>query len=258
MNSQIKVVIVDDTGADTLFAIIRRYFSDLKVIGIAKNVNEAIILIEKAQPELVFLDIKLPDGNGFDVLSHFPEKKFEVIFTTAYENYALEAFKSNALHYLVKPINIKDLEVAIKRFYKAENEHQSVESTFKESSNDVSLTNMKINIPIYEGFSMVECNNIVKVISYGSSSKVFTMDGNRILSNKLLKYFDENLPQEVFFRINKSVIINLNHLVSYLKGRGGEVYLSDGSVEAVATRRKIDFLAKISGKGKIKNEDFQL
>ncbi len=192
----------------------------------------------------------MPDGSGFDVLKHFKNPNFEVIFTTAYENYALDAFKANALHYLVKPINIKDLEIAIGRYlkHKGNRIQNSIPVVTHPSSIDHVVDN-KVNIPISEGFNLIEANNILKIQSSGSSSIIWMVDKSSFTSNKLLKYFEEILPSNMFFRINKSMIINTNHIVTYIKGRGGEVHLSDGSIEDVASRRKIDFLQALSHKG---------
>ncbi len=237
MSEKYKVVIVDDEGTETLSKIILKFYKNLQVVGKAYTLNEAISIIEKEKPDLIFLDIKLPDGSGFDIFKRLEFSGFETIMTTAFDSYALEAYKNNALHYLVKPIDIFELDTAVNKFYKlvkAQGENSELNSD----------NNEKLKIPTASKIEFIEKRDIIKIESVGNNSKIFLVDNNIIIASKMLKYFETTFPKE-FIRIHKQTIVNSSHIKSYYYGRGGYVLLSDDSTATVSARHKSGFLKTI-------------
>ncbi|RLD42184.1 MAG: hypothetical protein DRI86_12135 [Bacteroidetes bacterium] len=241
MSEKYKVVIVDDEGTETLSKIIQKFYKDLEVVGKAFTVKEAISIIEDTHPKLVFLDIKLPDGRGFDIFKKLKYSEFETIMTTAFDSYALEAYQNDALHYLVKPIDIFELDSAINKFYKVI-KPQIVETRGSTKKSE------KIKIPTVSKIEFIEKQNILKLESLGNNSTVFLINGKKIIASKILKYFEENLPNG-FIRIHKQTIVNKEHIESYYYGRGGYVLLSDDSTATVSARLRADFLKEMNLEG---------
>jgi len=238
MSEKYKVVIVDDEGTETLSKIIQKFYKDLDVVGKAFTVKEAISIIEKERPKLVFLDIKLPDGRGFDIFNRLEYSDFETIMTTAFDSYALEAYKNDALHYLVKPIDIFELDSAINKFYKLNKPQQLNTEVTSEKIE-------KIKIPTASKIEFIEKTSIIKLESLGNNSTVFLVNGKKVIASKMLKYFENNLPSG-FIRIHKQTIVNQEHIKSYYYGRGGYVLLSDDTTATVSARHRADFLKSMN------------
>ena len=238
MNEKYKVVLVDDEGTETLSKIINKFYKDLDVVGKAFTVKEAVSVIEESKPNLVFLDIKLPDGRGFDIFKKLKYSDFETIMTTAFDSYALEAYQNDALHYLVKPIDIFELDSAINKFYKVIKPQQiKIEPNLDKSE--------KIQIPTASKIEFIEKHSILKLESLANNSTIFLVNGKKIIASKMLKYFEENLPNG-FIRIHKQTIVNQEHIESYYYGRGGYVLLSDGTTATVSARHRADFLKEMN------------
>jgi len=238
MKESYKVVIVDDEGTETLSKILLKFYKNMEVVGKAFSVKEAIRIIEDTKPNLVFLDIKLPDGRGFDIFKSLDYSDFETIMTTAFDSYALEAYQNDALHYLVKPIDIFELDSAINKFYKVIKPHLIKPEINTEKSE-------KIKIPTASKIEFIEKQNILKIESLGNNSTIFLVSGKTIISSKMLKYFEKNLPK-CFIRIHKQTIVNKEHIKSYYYGRGGYVLLSDESTATVSARHRADFLKEMN------------
>jgi len=238
MSESYKVVIVDDEGTETLSKILLKFYKNMEVVGKAFSVKEAISIIEETKPDLVFLDIKLPDGRGFDIFNSIEYSDFETIMTTAFDSYALEAYQNDALHYLVKPIDIFELDSAINKFYKVIRP-QLVKPEINAEKSE------KIKIPTASKIEFIEKQNILKIESLGNNSTVYLVSGKTIISSKMLKYFENNLPNG-FIRIHKQTIVNKEHIKSYYYGRGGYVLLSDDNTATVSARHRSDFLKEMN------------
>ncbi|MFK8061031.1 MAG: LytR/AlgR family response regulator transcription factor [Polaribacter sp.] len=242
-----KALIIEDEpqAISALKEELYLHCSDIEVIGVAMSVEEAIKKIEKLKPELIFLDIQLSDGYGFDILDYFEKIDFKIIFTTAYSEYALQAIKTSALDYLLKPINSKELKNAVE---KAENENQKellkrVDVFIKNHKREDSLK--KIALQTSEGIFVYDIFNIIKCISDGNYTKIHLVNGKKILVSKTLKELEKILSIQNFERIHHSHIININHLISYNNKDGGYVVMSDKSTLTVSQRRKSDFIKKL-------------
>ncbi len=244
-------VIIDDENKsrETLNKIIERYFSDqISVVYLADSVKEGVFAINKYDPKLVFLDIEMPEENGFKLFDYFDYYSFEVVFTTAYKQYAIDAIKYSALDYLLKPINYIDLKEVLKRLNEKQKKitPQSQIDTFLSNINTDSKEFNKIALPTMDGFQLERINNIIYCQAEENYTKIFTTRGESIIVTKTLKSVEELLPESIFFRIHKSYLVNLNYIKSYSKSNRYKVTLENGVKLDVATRRNEDFVKALT------------
>jgi len=235
----LKTIIVDDKTANIqlLKGLIREYCPQLAVTATASDLDEAYALIVQHQPDIVFLDIELTEGSGFDLIHKFTETAFEIIFVTAYSQYAVQAFREQALDYLLKPIDIDALLAAVA---KAEN-HIRLKQAALPAAPPPSLTG-KISLPTLEGYLFINHTDIIRCAASGSYTTFYLKNGEKLLTSMRLKECEELLPPAHFFRIHHSQLINLNYVSRYIRGRGGYILMEDGSTADVAVNRKADFL----------------
>lgn len=250
--SDIKAIIVDDEQhcIDALQTMLVRKCPGVEVVGSAKGVKEAKELVDELHPDLVFLDVEMPHQNGFELLKLFDKIGFDVIFTTAYEQYALKAIKFNALDYLLKPFSVKELQDALDKC--REKKQQRQRDTNSLSPMDVFLQNMKtlqqshkkIALPTINGLVFMPVQNIVRCESTGNYTRIFFTDKKNLMVSRPLKEFEELLADVDFFRVHNSHLINLQQMQSYIQGEGGFALMSDGAQVEVSRRRKADFLKR--------------
>jgi two-component system LytT family response regulator len=244
-------IIIDDekNARETLAKIIERYFSTkIKILFSADSVKEGVFAINKHNPDLVFLDIEMPEENGFKLFDYFDIYNFEVIFTTAYKQYAIDAIKFAALDYLLKPINFIDLRDVLTRLEKKQSKtsnNAQIEAFLSNVNNDPGNFN-KIALPTLDGYQLEKVNNIVYCQAEESYCKIFTNRNEVILVARTLKNIEELLPEEVFFRIHKSHLVNMNYIKSYSKTDGYKIKLENGVELDVATRRNDEFLKALT------------
>lgn len=252
----IKAVIVEDEkhSRELLHELIKEYCEGIEVVGLAGSVKEALSEIASQKPALVFLDIELPDGDGFQILEQLEGIDFDLIFTTAYDQYSLRAFKFSATDYLLKPVDIEELQQATQRVIEKnqhstrEGQHDQVKALIRNIRN-ISTPFKRIVLPTTNGFTVVDPDDIIRCESDRNYTFIFLKDGRRILVSRTIKEYDEMLSEYNFFRIHQSHLINLHYLKNYTRGRGGYVELIDGTVLDVSARRKSDFLARMGGSG---------
>lgn len=238
---KINVVIVDDEGINTLSNLIEKFIDEIRIIGSAETVKEGIDCINEKQPDLVFLDIKLPDGTGLDILEKCSYHDFEVVFTTAYEEFALQAIERSALHYLLKPISISKLREAIER-YKGQNRKSQLKQQIETLRGDLEHSPKKIILNSADELVIVNLDDIVYVKSNGNYAEFHLNNKQMIMVSKTISHYESILPDQSFFRVHKQYILNLKHIVSFQKGRGGIAILSNGDSIEVSTRRKLEFI----------------
>lgn len=250
MKKLLKAVIVDDEqhGAKALTLLLKAYCTNVKVVGITKSVAEAIKCVNKHQPDIVFLDIEMPVENGFELLKQVEKPSFEVIFTTAYDHYALKAIKHNAIDYLLKPIDADELQEAVA---KAERKRLNPTESFEKIErllNDItnSKKSRKLLVSTMEGISFIEPNNIVRLEADSNYTNIYTDDGRKFITSKTLKDYEDNLEHAIFFRIHHAHLININFIDKYLKGNGGFITMSDGITLEVSRRKKMELLNLLS------------
>lgn len=247
---QLKVILVDDelSSLQNLQQKLKEFCPDVDVIATTQKPEDAILLIRQYKPDAIFLDIEMPRMNGFRMLDELGEFDFDIIFTTAYNHYAVDAIRISAFDYLMKPIAIKDLQNAVERLAK----HRQVQTKDKLDILRNSLTGFKsqdekIAIPTTEGLEFIPIINILHIESSSNYSKLYLQNGKTILVTKLLKDFEDMLLPYRFYRIHNSHLINLRYIEKYIKGEGGQVRLINGTVLDVARRKKEEFLKLIAG-----------
>ncbi|HKR06670.1 MAG TPA: LytTR family DNA-binding domain-containing protein [Bacteroidia bacterium] len=243
----IKAIIVDDEikGRQFLRQLVDKFIPQVKITGEAANAAEALEAIAEVQPDLVFLDIEMPGKSGIELLKEIPRINFEVIFVTAFNKYAVEAFKLGAVDYLLKPVSPPDLVRAIERVEAHLKIRDQQAKKYESLKQQFGQPFSKITIPTTTGFEFVDFADITYMQSDGNYTRIKQKDGKLILATRLLGEFEEMLLPYNFFRVHKSYIINLAHIKKYTKGEGGVVMMSDGSEIDVARRIKEAFLKKI-------------
>ncbi|HVV56607.1 MAG TPA: LytTR family DNA-binding domain-containing protein [Mucilaginibacter sp.] len=246
----IKAVIIDDEQhcTDRLASLLDRYCrQSISLEGSYGSVEEGLQGIAETQPDLVFLDIQLGELTGFDLLGRLPEIGFEVIFTTAYDSYAIKAFKFSAVDYLLKPIDPDDLLQAVGKLQKVMYTHElsAKFDTLLHNLKNGSGVSKRITIPTAKGLVFVPVSDIVRCEADINYTTVYLKDKQQIVVAKTLKEFEEMLSEHNFFRVHNSHLISLDHIKSYQKGKGGYVILDDNTPIEVSTRRKDLFLKRM-------------
>jgi two-component system LytT family response regulator len=243
----INCIIIDDEkpARDGLGLLLSNYFAEkITVLASAESLKEGVQLIFKHNPDIVFLDIEMQGENGFEIFNYFQKLTFSVIFITAYKEYAIKAIKFAALDYILKPVGIKDLTEALRLFEKRQYSGISKESIEKlmTTLNPVYSHNLKVALPTFNGFQLEKVDSIMYCEADQNYTKVFTVNGSELLISKPLNSIQNLLPDDLFYRIHKSHIVNLNYVKSYSRTEGFHIVLENGMVLSVATRRNEDFV----------------
>lgn len=244
-------IIIDDEQhcIERLKGMIENYFSeDITLIGWFNDFDSSVKAIRELKPELVFLDVQIDcDKTGFDLLQQLDNVTFDVIFTTAFEKYAVHAFRISAIDYLLKPIDKNYLSEAINKLNK---KHSGNKFSEKLDVLFHNLTNIgaplkRICIPVTNGFEILQINDIVRCESKVNYTTIFMENNKKLTVAKTLKDFEEMLSEYNFFRVHNSHLINMNYIKTYNKSNGGFVILTDNSAIEVSVRRKDGFLKKL-------------
>lgn len=241
----INALIVDDEakGRLALREKIISYCPTIKIIAEAASGKEALQLIEQLKPQLVFLDIEMPDMNGFEMLNKVSEKNFHIIFTTAYDQYAIKAIKYAAFDYLLKPVDIEELITAVINIENREYKNTSRQLELMEQNMQLHKTHFKkIAVPASDGLHFFDTDNIIHLEASSNYTIIHFANLTKITVAKTLKEFEELLPADFFFRPHHSHIINLKYIKRYIKGDGGQVELENGKYIDISRRKKEEFL----------------
>jgi two-component system, LytTR family, response regulator len=245
----IKTVLVDDEtdSIRILQRLLENYCPQVSIAGTAGGVETALPLIRETKPDLVLLDIEMAQGNAFDLLNLLQPIDFKVIFVTAFDNYAVRAFKYSAVDYLLKPVDIEDLQEAISRVEKRPDEHTVVQQMkmLLENVGVLHLPQQKMAIPTITGLIFIAVQDIIRFEAKGNYTSIYLSQGEPILATRTIKDYEDILPETIFCRIHNSHIINLSRIKKYQKGRGGSVEMEDGSNIEVASRRRDEFLRRL-------------
>lgn len=243
---KITALIVDDEeGArESLSNLLARYAPDIEVLGTASNVKDAKRMIDLNEPDVVFLDIEMPFASGFDLLKSYAEVPFDVVFVTAYDQYAVQAIKCSALDYLLKPVDPDELIAVVEHIknHQAPIQAKQVDALMQnmENRNELRI----IAIPDRTGYEFVKLDDILRLESDGNYT-FFHIDGKKkILSSKTLSEYADWLEGHKFIRIHRSHLVNTQFIQKYEKGDGGFVLMKDGTKVEVSRRKKNDFLSK--------------
>ena len=246
----VRTILVDDEprGLNTLKKLLQEYCPEIKVIAECTDADTAKDKIELLEPQLAFLDISLPGKTSFDLLSELDKINFEIIFVTAHNEYALEAFHYSAIDYLMKPIDEDILIDAVRRAVKrvAMNSVNNNVSTLLHNLQKAQVPQeMKLCIPSLKGFQVVELKEILYCEASGSYTNFFFVDKHSICTAKTIHDYEDLLEDAGFVRIHKSFLVNLLHVKEYLRGEGGSVILSNGHEVEVARRKKELLISKM-------------
>lgn len=249
-----KTLIIEDEqkSREMLATMVKKHFPELTIIGLAKNVAEGVEFINTLNPELVFLDISMPDGTGFDVLEKTQGQKFDIIFTTATDKHALKAIKYSACDYLLKPIDVEELKPTVSKLI----EKQGVKNAPLPSMENLQflIQNLKraddnyqkITLPTGTAFEIVNIKDIIHIEADGSYTKFYFVGGKKLMVSAGMKHYEDLLPAADFIRIHHHHIINMNHVIRYLKVDGGYAIMSDNAQLEVSRRKKDAFLERLN------------
>jgi two-component system LytT family response regulator len=251
---KLKAIIVDDeiNASSNLQMMLEEYCPEVEIIGIANSAQEARQLLDEEIPDVVFLDIKMPKEDGFTFLSSIEVREFSVVFTTAHNEFALKAFKADAVDYLEKPISIDDLQRAVNKLIKI---HQAGQTNVTQSSALQEFfksavyypENEKTAIPTRDGLAIVNNKDILRLEACDSYTKIFMIDGRKFLSSKNIKVYEDNLNGQIFFRTHKSHIINaMYHLKAFSRNDGNVAVLTDDTCVPISRRKLPEFLDRVS------------
>ena len=242
----IRAIIIDDEhyGRQSVKNALAQYCPEVNIVETCETPEKGIEAILALKPDLVFLDVQMPNMSGFDLLNHLSPIHFEVIFVTSFDKYAIKAIRFSALDYLLKPLDIDDLQHAVARTKeqlkrKTPQRYESVLHNIKYSSGKVE----KIAVPTTEGIDFFITQEILYLQAEGSYTKLFLSNGNTYLVSKNLKDFESLLSESGFFRIHNSYLVQVSHIKKYIKGEGGYVVLPNGQHLDVSRRKKDAFLS---------------
>ena len=240
---RLRAIIIDDeeTGAETLKFLIEKYIADVKVVACSTRPKEAIVLIEDYKPEIVFLDISMPEMDGFELLEHLEWRKFDLIFTTAHQEHGIKAIKHNASDYLLKPIGHEDLFAALEKIKKRLAQNQTYqEGAFKSDGYDFSIPVIhKLALSSKHSVESIDPAEIISLESKSNYTKVYLLDGRDILCPRTLGEFDLQLcyAHSNFMRVHHSFVINLQNVLRYVKENDTLIMINNQKVPLARSRK---------------------
>ncbi|MFN8287694.1 MAG: LytTR family DNA-binding domain-containing protein [Chitinophagales bacterium] len=242
----IKAILIDDEAKARriLEALIKEYCPDVEIVATAEDVPSGVIAINQHKPDVLFLDVEMPGYTGFQLLDFFKETDFEIVFTTAHSDYALQAFRVSAIDFLLKPIQISELIAAVDKVKAKMGQSKERLSVLRDNFENNAIK--KMALPVAEGLLFVNVEELSHLEADGPYTNFHFSDGRKILVSKKIKEFEEALTQRnSFFRTHRSYIINLKKISQYVKQEGGYVLLENDIQIPLARERKNDFLTVI-------------
>lgn len=251
---KLRSLIVDDEvhARENLKYLLENYCPEIEVVGMAANTESATNAVKNLSPQVIFLDICMPSGTeGFDFLESLPEKKFQVVFVTAFKDYAIRALNANAIHYLQKPVDVDDLKVAVKKLISTNQlftENQEQLLNYIKSLENLSKTVLpsagvsRITINHSKGFKIVDPNDFMYLEGEGNYTSIIFVDGTKYVDTKSIGVYEDLLDQRSFFRIHKSHIVNVSYVKEFLNDEGHFVIMKDNSQLAISRLRLPKFL----------------
>lgn len=245
VEKKITCVIVEDelSAREALKAYLGKYCPQVQLLGEAPDARQAVDMLHQLKPQLVFLDVELPFGNAFDILEGCRDLYFETIFVTAFSEYSLRALNQSAAYYLLKPLSIEELIVAVNKVHQhifnkeVFNRNQVVVQNFREQTPE----KRQVILPTLDGFEVIRMEQILRLQGNGNFTDVYLNDGKKKMACRFLKHYAEILPYP-FLRVHKSHIINIDYVNSYHKGQGGYVVLQDETEILISANYKEEFL----------------
>lgn len=244
----VRSIIVDDElkSRESLRILIEDFCENATVVALCQNVEEGIAAIQEHRPDVIFLDIQMQRESGFDLLTRIKTIDFEVVFTTAYSEYAIKAFKFSAIDYLLKPIDIGEVQKAIGKVEKKLNGNirERLEQLI-ENLKPATRSNFKLALPTSDGLIFVKIEDILYCEASSNYTQIFMFDGKKHLISRTLKEYEDMLSEHNFFRIHNSYLINLSAVKKYVRGEGGYVVMNNDVSLDVSKRKKEAFLSRL-------------
>jgi two-component system LytT family response regulator len=249
--TKLKAIIIDDevSSRNSLRQKLAAHCPEIDTVAECENAEIAIKTIEATEPDVIFLDVEMPRMNGFTMLQQLSKRNFEVIFTTAYDHYAVRAIRFSALDYLVKPVEVEELKAAVEMVKQKRNKpagNERLETLLYNLVHEKKL-DFRLAIPSQDGLQFIAVSDIIYLQAESNYTFVYVENAPKITVSKTLKDFEELLPQSAFLRIHHSYIINKNRVLKYIKGEGGQVIMSNGQTLDVSRRKKDEFLNAMRG-----------
>ncbi len=230
---------------ETLCYLLARYCPEVEVIRTIESVRQSGEALSDTQPDILFLDVELGDGECFDILREQPDRQFEIIFTTAHERYAIQAIKNAAIDYLLKPIIPDDLSAAVAKVqHKRRNGGGEAETDCRATARTQTRP-QRVGLPTKDGLTVVLPDDIVRCEANGNCTRVYLKDGSEVVVSKRLHLYEELLDPREFVRVHNRHLINLNYVDKYARGKGGIIIMRDGSSVSVSVRKKDALLDRL-------------
>ena len=246
----IRCVLIDDenNSLEMMEWLIKTYCPQVTIEAMCNTSEKGIEAINKFKPDVVFLDIEMPHMNGFDMLEQFYKLFFDVVFCTAYDQFAIRAFKYSALNYLLKPVDPADLQETIRRLEekKSSPSKEQMELLLQNIRETIKPAVQRIALTTGDGMIFVPVDDIVYCEAESNYTSVALKDGKKVLVSKVLKDIDETLSGSGFYRIHNSFLINLNHIKKYVRGDGGYVIMNNDVTVSISRSRRQEFMELFS------------
>lgn len=242
------LILEDETHQQELLAaLLRKKFPEFRIAGIASTIEEGKTLLERNTPDLMFMDVMLPPATSFDLLEQLPTVNFEIVFTTSYEAFAIQAFRLSAIDYLLKPVDELELGMALEKFKQKRYSRDSTlhVRTLLTNLHELKSGMTKIALPTLTGFVFVLVKDIVRIRADSTYTTVITRSRQQVVASRTLKEIEYMLVGHPFFRVHNSHMINLDYVIEYIKGEGGIIKMTDGAEIEVSRRRKDELLRKL-------------
>ncbi len=242
------VIVEDEThNSEALKSLVREGNADIQIVGEAKSVDDAVALIKKVRPYLVFMDIEIKNGTGFDVLGQLSHLNFEIIFTTAFEHYALRAIKFSSLDYLLKPLDREELMTSIEKAKRKKSEEDKTRQLEMLLANfDQKSEQQNICLSTADGIEFVKLDSILYCEANGSYTNFIFENKQKLIVSKNLKEYESILRDHDFMRVHNSFLISLKKVKKYVKSDGGYILMNNGDTVSISPKRKDDFLLKMA------------
>jgi two-component system LytT family response regulator len=246
MEKKFKTLVLDDDLQIRLLLenLITKKLPQLDLIGSAESVSQSIQMIDKYQPDLVFMDIGFPDGDGFDIIDKAQYSDYETIFISSHDQFAMKAFEYSAIHYLKKPIIPEEVFEAVERYIHSKTE-DDVSQKLSKIKDALIHEEPKLIIPSSDGLHIIKINQIVRCEASDVYTIFYLMNNKKLVASKSLNNYEKLLEDINFVRIHSKHLINLRYLIQYVKGKGGYVVMENGHEAEVSVRKKMDFMNKL-------------